>query len=168
MLSALLPPKMEKGPKSAPKFFSDSFQFLAESCVLRPPLCIKKPFCEAVLRVLAGSCTQNSTPFHIFSFFMKTHSVVHVAVHHKFSGQRRAAARGLRQRLSVFHFNPPAFSPAGLPDYVRQLPLSRSQKYKHNSQGKPRFPAKTCPNCYRTTAFPPLPFHRASAKGKTI
>lgn len=74
MLSALLPPKMEKGPKSAPKFFSDSFQFLAESCVLRPPLCIKKPFCEAVLRVLAGSCTQNSTPFHIFSFFMKTHS----------------------------------------------------------------------------------------------
>ena len=73
MLSALLPPKMEKGPKSAPKFFSDSFQFLAESCVLRPPLCIKKPFCEAVLRVLAGSCTQNSTPFHIFSFFMKTH-----------------------------------------------------------------------------------------------
>ena len=94
--------------------------------------------------------------------------VVHVAVHHKFSGQRRAAARGLRQRLSVFHFNPPAFSPAGLPDYVRQLPLSRSQKYKHNSQGKPRFPAKTCPNCYRTTAFPPLPFHRASAKGKTI
>lgn len=27
------------------------------------------------MRVLAGSCTQNSTPFHIFSFFMKTHSV---------------------------------------------------------------------------------------------
>ena len=26
------------------------------------------------MRVLAGSCTQNSTPFHIFSFFMKTHS----------------------------------------------------------------------------------------------
>ena len=25
------------------------------------------------MRVLAGSCTQNSTPFHIFSFFMKTH-----------------------------------------------------------------------------------------------
>ena len=68
------PPKMEKGPKSAPKFFSDSFQFLAESCVLQPPLCIKKPLCEAVFRVLAGSCTQNSTPFHIFSFFMKTHN----------------------------------------------------------------------------------------------
>jgi hypothetical protein len=67
------PPKMEKGPKSAPKFFSDSFQFLAELRVLQPPLCIKKPLCEAVLRVLAGSCTQNSTPFHIFSFFMKTH-----------------------------------------------------------------------------------------------
>lgn len=68
------PPKMEKGPKSAPKFFSDSFQFLAELRVLQPPLCIKKPLCEAVLRVLAGSCTQNSTPFHIFSFFMKTHN----------------------------------------------------------------------------------------------
>ena len=67
------PPKIEKGPKSAPKFFSDSFQFLAELRVLQPPLCIKKPLCEAVLRVLAGSCTQNSTPFHIFSFFMKTH-----------------------------------------------------------------------------------------------
>lgn len=26
------------------------------------------------MRVLAGSCTQNSTPFHIFSFFMKTHT----------------------------------------------------------------------------------------------
>ena len=26
------------------------------------------------MRVLAGSCTQNSTPFHIFSFFMKTHN----------------------------------------------------------------------------------------------
>lgn len=65
---------MKKGPKSARKFFSDSFQFLAESCVLQPPLCIKKPLCEAVLRVLAGSCTQNSTPFHIFSFFMKTHN----------------------------------------------------------------------------------------------
>ena len=25
------------------------------------------------MRVLAGSCTQKSTPFHIFSFFMKTH-----------------------------------------------------------------------------------------------
>ena len=74
MLSALLPPKMEKGPKSAPKFFSDSFQFLAELRVLQPPLCIKKPLCEAVLRVLAGSCTQKSTPFHIFSFFMKTHT----------------------------------------------------------------------------------------------
>ena len=68
------PPKMEKGPKSAPKFFSDSFQFLAELRVLQPPLCIKKPLCEAVLRVLAGSCTQNSTLFHIFSFFMKTHT----------------------------------------------------------------------------------------------
>jgi len=67
------PPKIEKGPKSAPKFFSDSFQFLAELRVLQPPLCIKKPLCEAVLRVLAGSCTQKSTPFHIFSFFMKTH-----------------------------------------------------------------------------------------------
>ena len=69
------PPKIEKGPKSAPKFFSDSFQFLAELRVLQPPLCIKKPLCEAVLRVLAGSCTQKSTPFHIFSFFMKTHIV---------------------------------------------------------------------------------------------
>ena len=28
------------------------------------------------MRVLAGSCTQNSTPFHIFSFFMKTHSYI--------------------------------------------------------------------------------------------
>ena len=28
------------------------------------------------MRVLAGSCTQNSTPFHIFSFFMKTHNGV--------------------------------------------------------------------------------------------
>ena len=27
------------------------------------------------MRVLAGSCTQNSTPFHIFSFFMKTHTL---------------------------------------------------------------------------------------------
>lgn len=26
------------------------------------------------MRVLAGSCTQKSTPFHIFSFFMKTHT----------------------------------------------------------------------------------------------
>ena len=68
------PPKMEKGPKSAPKFFSGSFQFLAELRVLQPPLCIKKPLCEAVLRVLAGSCTQNPMPFHIFSFFMKTHT----------------------------------------------------------------------------------------------
>lgn len=28
------------------------------------------------MRVLAGSCTQNSTPFHIFSFFMKTHIAI--------------------------------------------------------------------------------------------
>ena len=89
------PPKIEKGPKSAPKFFSDSFQFLAELRVLQPPLCIKKPLCEAVLRVLAGSCTQKSTPFHIFSFFMKTHSVVKGRISSLSISQRDAAATAL-------------------------------------------------------------------------
>lgn len=65
---------MKKGPKSAPKFFNDSFQFLARPCVFQPLLCIRKPLCTAVFRLLAGSCTQNSRPFHIFSFFMKTHN----------------------------------------------------------------------------------------------
>ena len=70
----MLPRKWKRGQNRPPKFFSGSFQFLAELRALQPPLCIKKPLCEAVLRVLAGSCTQNSTPFHIFSFFMKTHT----------------------------------------------------------------------------------------------
>lgn len=65
---------MKKGPKSAPKFFNDSFQFLARPCVFQPLLCIRKPLCTAVFRLLAGSCTQNSRPFHIFSLFMKTHN----------------------------------------------------------------------------------------------
>ena len=65
---------MKKGPKSARIFFNDSFRFLAGTCVFQPPLCIRKPLCAAVFRLLAGYCTQNSRPFHIFSFFTKTHS----------------------------------------------------------------------------------------------
>ena len=49
----------------------------------------------------------------------------------------RRCARPCASVLSVFHFNPPAFSPAGLPDYVRQFASFSFSEIQHNSQGKP-------------------------------